>query len=162
MKEKSKMKYIMPFSILLLLSVAADSPAITKPTTKESMKKVTLPSKLQYEIRHEIKDDKAKSAQKGKLVTVHYTGWLAEKDKAGNWNEGKKFDSSLDRHDPFQFTLGAGMVIRGWDEGVAGMKVGEKRRLLIPAELGYGSRGAGGIIPPNADLIFDVELLNVG
>lgn len=92
----------------------------------------------------------------GKLVTVNYTGWL---DEGGS--KGKKFDSSLDRNQPFTFPLGAGRVIKGWDEGVAGMKVGGKRTLFIPAELGYGSRGAGGVIPPNADLIFDVELLGV-
>ncbi len=95
-------------------------------------------------------------AVKGKLVSVHYTGWLDEKG-----SKGKKFDSSLDRGEPFEFSLGAGMVIQGWDEGVAGMKVGGKRTLLIPAKLGYGARGAGGAIPPNADLIFDVELLAV-
>ena len=95
-------------------------------------------------------------AQKGQKVTVHYTGWLYN-----NETQGDKFDSSKDRNDPFVFSLGAGMVIRGWDEGVAGMKVGGKRSLLIPAELGYGARGAGGVIPPNATLKFEVELLGV-
>ena len=88
--------------------------------------------------------------------TVHYTGWLS-KDGA----KGAKFDSSVDRGQPFDFTLGAHQVIAGWDEGVAGMKVGGQRTLIIPPELGYGSRGAGGVIPPNATLIFDVELLKV-
>ena len=95
-------------------------------------------------------------ATRGARVTVHYTGWLY-KDGV----QGAKFDSSKDRNDPFQFQLGAGMVIKGWDQGVQGMKVGGQRTLIIPAELGYGARGAGGVIPPNATLKFDVELLAV-
>ena len=93
-------------------------------------------------------------ASKGQSVTVHYTGWLYN-----DGEQGDKFDSSKDHNDPFVFTLGAGMVIRGWDEGVAGMKVGGARTLIIPADLGYGARGAGGVIPGNATLKFDVELL---
>jgi FKBP-type peptidyl-prolyl cis-trans isomerase FkpA len=96
------------------------------------------------------------TASKGHSVTVHYTGWLYE-----NEIQGAKFDSSKDRNDPFVFHLGAGMVIRGWDEGVVGMQVGGKRTLIIPSALAYGSRGAGGVIPPNATLKFDVELLAV-
>jgi len=95
-------------------------------------------------------------ATKGSKVSVHYTGWLYN-----NGVKGAKFDSSLDRGQPFAFGLGAGQVIRGWDEGVSGMKVGGKRTLIIPPDLGYGARGAGGVIPPNATLMFDVELLGV-
>ena len=95
-------------------------------------------------------------AAAGQHVSVHYTGWLYENEQAGT-----KFDSSKDRGQPFDFALGAGRVIRGWDEGVVGMKVGGTRRLIIPAELGYGARGAGGVIPPNATLLFEVELLGV-
>ena len=91
-------------------------------------------------------------AKVGQTVSVHYTGWLTN---------GTKFDSSVDRGQPFSFPLGAGRVIKGWDEGVQGMKVGGKRKLTIPANLGYGARGAGGVIPPNATLVFDVELLSV-
>jgi FKBP-type peptidyl-prolyl cis-trans isomerase FkpA len=98
-------------------------------------------------------------ATKGQSVTVHYTGWLH--DPAAPNARGRKFDSSKDRNDPFQFDLGAGMVIRGWDEGVQGMQVGGTRVLLIPAHLGYGPRGAGGVIPPNATLVFEVELLGI-
>lgn len=95
-------------------------------------------------------------AQSGKTCIMHYTGWLYE-----NGAKGAKFDSSLDRGEPFAFRLGQGQVIKGWDEGVAGMKVGGKRTLIIPPELGYGARGAGGAIPPNATLLFEVELLGV-
>ena len=98
-------------------------------------------------------------ATPGTLVSVHYTGWLY--DEKAPQQRGKKFDSSVDRGEPFNFKLGAGQVIRGWDEGVAGMKVGGKRTLLIPAWLGYGSSGAGGVIPPNASRVFEVELLDV-
>jgi FKBP-type peptidyl-prolyl cis-trans isomerase FkpA len=100
----------------------------------------------------DINEGDGQVAESGLRVSVHYTGWLLD---------GDKFDSSLDRNQPFEFALGKGMVIRGWDEGVAGMKVGGKRRLTIPPQLGYGAQGAGGVIPPNATLVFDVELLAV-
>ncbi len=108
---------------------------------------ITTASGLQYQV---LKEGAGAAAQAGQEVTVHYTGWLTD---------GKKFDSSVDRNDPFQFKLGAGEVIKGWDEGVAGMKAGEKRKLTIPSNLGYGDRGAGGVIPPKATLVFEVELI---
>ena len=114
---------------------------------------ISTPSGLQYE--DSILGTGA-TANSGQSVTVHYTGWLYN-----DGIQGAKFDSSKDRNDPFKFKLGAGMVIGGWDEGVAGMLVGGSRTLLIPPSLGYGTRGAGGVIPPNATLKFDVELLGV-
>ncbi len=117
--------------------------------TKVSGQPTTTPSGLQY---WDIVVGTGPTAATGNTVKVNYTGWLTT---------GEKFDSSLDRNEPFLFPLGEGQVIKGWDEGVAGMKVGGKRQLRIPPELGYGANGAGGVIPPNATLIFDVELLDV-
>ena len=117
---------------------------------------ITTPSGLQYE---DTVAGTGAEAKAGQDVTVHYTGWLHEPTAADK--RGRKFDSSKDRGDPFSFPLGAGHVIRGWDEGVLGMKVGGTRVLTIPSELGYGARGAGGVIPPNATLVFEVELLGV-
>ncbi len=119
-----------------------------------STAKVTTPSGLQYVDLTVGKGDVAKA---GDQVSVHYTGWLQNPDGS----KGRKFDSSKDRGQPFQFALGQGQVIKGWDEGVQGMKVGGVRELIIPPALGYGQRGAGGVIPPNATLIFEVELLGV-
>jgi FKBP-type peptidyl-prolyl cis-trans isomerase FkpA len=114
---------------------------------------VTTPSGLQIE---DLVLGEGAEATAGASVQVHYTGWLYTDGKAG-----RKFDSSKDRGEPFEFPLGAGHVIRGWDEGVQGMRVGGKRNLIIPADLGYGARGAGGVIPPNATLLFEVDLLDI-
>jgi len=136
-------------AILLAVSVAGAGQA-TKPGGAMDEKIVTTPSGLKYV---DLVVGTGPEAQKGQTVIVHYTGWLTD---------GKKFDSSVDRGQPFSFPLGAGRVIKGWDEGVAGMKVGGKRKLMIPPQLGYGERGAGGgLIPPNAELIFEVQLLEI-
>ena len=111
------------------------------------------PSGLEYE---DTQVGNGATAKSGQTCVMHYTGWLWT-----NGAKGAKFDSSLDRGRPFSFKLGAGQVIRGWDEGVAGIQIGGKRTLLIPPDLGYGSRGAGGVIPPNATLLFEVELLEL-
>lgn len=121
--------------------------------TARAANEVTTPSGLRYV---DVKTGSGATAKAGQTAVVHYTGWLYEGGK-----KGAKFDSSRDRGQPFAFPLGAGRVIRGWDEGVAGMKVGGQRTLIIPPELGYGARGAGGVIPPNATLIFDVELVDL-
>ena len=141
-------------SLLIILGVVAMTNGYAAPDnsspTKVTGKPKTTADGLQI---WEITAGTGAAAISGKKVTVHYTGWLTD---------GKKFDSSVDRKEPFVFSLGAGQVIKGWDEGVAGMKVGGKRQLKIPPDLGYGARGAGGVIPPNATLIFDVELLDAG
>ena len=135
------------FMISALITVAA---LIAVPAfAKEENKTVTTPSGLKY---IDVVVGKGASPTAGKQVTVHYTGTL---------ENGKKFDSSVDRNQPFTFIIGVGQVIPGWDEGVMSMKVGGKRKLIIPAKLGYGARGAGGVIPPNATLLFDVELISV-
>jgi FKBP-type peptidyl-prolyl cis-trans isomerase len=128
-------------------------PAISTGSAQGAPKMSEMPSGLKYT---DTTVGNGAAATAGKKVTVHYTGWLYN-----NGAKGNKFDSSLDRGQPFSFGLGAQQVIKGWDEGVAGMKVGGKRTLIIPPELGYGARGAGGVIPPNATLMFDVELLKV-
>jgi FKBP-type peptidyl-prolyl cis-trans isomerase len=141
---------------LAFLSFAAAQTATAQQAAQQGTpgKMIELPSGLKYT---DTKLGTGEEATPGKNVTVHYTGWLYN-----NGEKGKKFDSSVDRGEPFPFPLGGGQVIPGWEQGVAGMKVGGKRTLIIPPNLAYGARGAGGVIPPNATLIFDVELLKVG
>jgi FKBP-type peptidyl-prolyl cis-trans isomerase len=135
------------FPFLLPAGAQQDAPGETK---VEVVKEVVTATGLKYQ---DLKVGEGAEAVAGKAVEVHYTGWLEE--------SGKKFDSSVDRGKPFSFRLGAGQVIKGWDQGVAGMKVGGKRKLIIPSALGYGRAGAGEVIPPNATLVFEVELLGV-
>lgn len=132
-----------------LLALFTLSLAMTSVVAQKEAKVITTKTGLKY---IDEKEGTGETAKSGDTVQVHYTGRL---------KDGKKFDSSVDRGQPFEFPLGAGRVIKGWDEGVAGMKIGGKRKLIIPAELGYGARGAGGVIPPNAELHFDVELLKI-
>lgn len=159
------MRNIEKYLIILFLIAAAMVPAcsqresnkqadqkqqdIQKPAPGLSEKAVKTRSGLQYE---DLIPGSGASPEQGKKVTVHYTGWLTD---------GTKFDSSLDKNEPFTFVIGAGQVIPGWDEGVMGMKIGSKRKLIIPPSLGYGSAGAGGVIPPNATLVFEVILLDI-
>ena len=137
---------------VLALAIAAAVPPLGR-VDAATNQVIEMPNGLKYT---DTKTGDGATATPGNKVSVHYTGWLYN-----NSTKGAKFDSSVDRGQPFQFTLGAHQVIAGWDEGVAGMKVGGKRTLIIPPELGYGARGAGGVIPPNATLMFDVELLGV-
>ena len=146
----------LPLAVLLSASIfsttACSEQAVpTKPTMEKS--------NMSELIKIDVKQGTGVEAIAGHDVSVHYTGWLY--DEAAPDHHGKKFDSSRDRGDPFTFPLGGGRVIKGWDQGVAGMKIGGQRTLIIPSEMGYGSRGAGGAIPPNATLVFDVELLGV-
>jgi glutamyl-Q tRNA(Asp) synthetase len=139
-----------------MMPPSATSLASVQPLNQSEQNMTTTPSGLQYE---DTKIGDGPVATSGQSVTVHYTGWLS--DPAAPNGRGKKFDSSKDRGQPFRFTLDGGEVIKGWDEGVQGMKVGGTRRLVIPAALGYGARGAGGVIPPNATLLFEVDLIGV-
>jgi peptidylprolyl isomerase len=136
------------FALAMLLVLGAAAPLTTAVAGQASQ-----PDQLKIT---DVKAGTGAVAKAGQQVTVHYTGWLYV-----NGAKGKKFDSSVDRGEPFSFALGAGNVIPGWDKGVAGMKVGGKRTLLIPPALGYGARGAGGVIPPNATLLFEVQLLDI-
>lgn len=152
MPQKATLILLLTLSIALLAQTKkpAKGPAKTPDgPTKVSGKPVTTSSGLEY---WEIKKGTGALAQKGKNVSVHYTGWLTD---------GKEFDSSRDSGEPISFQLGTGQVIKGWDEGIAGMKVGGKRQLRIPPALGYGQRGFGSSIPPNSTLVFDVELMGV-
>ena len=146
------MRYSIVFAMTLIVAsmtctnAGADMKSSDNPGDGQE---ITTESGLKYQ---DVAMGNGREAALGDTATVHYTGWLPD---------GKKFDSSVDRKEPFSFRVGAGQVIKGWDEGVAGMKVGGKRKLTIPPQLGYGARGAGGVIPPNATLIFDVELLGL-
>lgn len=151
------------FTLALMVGVCSLSP--TENAIGQAPEKGVAPiqSKMDAKVKElqkiDVKPGTGREAAKGQTVVVHYTGWLY--DPAAPGQKGAKFDSSRDRSEPFTFPLGAGRVIRGWDDGVAGMKVGGQRTLIIPPDMAYGSRGAGGVIPPDATLIFDVELLEI-
>ena len=140
-------------SAVFTLAVISAGAALNSPALAQTGKPVTTPSGLQI---IDSKVGTGPSPKTGQTCVMHYTGWLYE-----NGAKGKKFDSSVDRGEPFEFKIGLRQVIAGWDEGVASMKVGGKRTLIIPAALGYGAQGAGNVIPPNATLMFDVELLGI-
>jgi len=140
-------------SAVFMLAVISAGAALNSPALAQTGKPVTTPSGLQI---IDSKVGSGPSPKTGQTCVMHYTGWLYEKGA-----KGKKFDSSVDRGQPFEFKIGQHQVIAGWDEGVASMKVGGKRTLIIPAALGYGAQGAGNVIPPNATLMFDVELLGI-
>jgi FKBP-type peptidyl-prolyl cis-trans isomerase len=150
----SAMNLISKLSLMLLLSAAC----VTTACSQQDIAPMEA-SNVTELIKKDMTKGEGAEAKAGQQVSVHYTGWLY--DAKGVENKGKKFDSSRDRGTPFEFSLGAGEVIKGWDEGVQGMKVGGNRTLIIPPAMGYGKRGAGGVIPPNATLVFDVELLGI-
>jgi FKBP-type peptidyl-prolyl cis-trans isomerase FkpA len=145
-------------SLVLLSNLPYANAQTTAPSApaQGASKLDAMPKELQ---KIDVKQGTGAEAISGKVVVVHYTGWLYDPSKPDN--KGAKFDSSRDRGQPFDFPLGGGRVIKGWDQGVVGMKVGGQRTLIIPPDMGYGARGAGGVIPPNATLMFDVELLEV-
>jgi FKBP-type peptidyl-prolyl cis-trans isomerase FkpA len=151
MKKSMLMASALMIAMLAMTGCKADS--------KTSAKETAMTQNVTELIKKDTVAGEGREAEAGFNVTVHYTGWLYDPSKADS--KGTKFDSSLDRHEPFVFFLGGGQVIQGWDEGFAGMKVGGKRTLIIPPHMGYGVHGAGGVIPPNATLIFDVELLGI-
>jgi FKBP-type peptidyl-prolyl cis-trans isomerase FkpA len=155
LEQRMKKSMLMASALMIAMLAMTGCKADSKTSTKETA--------MTQNVTELIKKDtvlgEGREAEAGFNVTVHYTGWLYDPSKADG--KGTKFDSSLDRHEPFVFFLGGGQVIQGWDEGFAGMKVGGKRTLIIPPHMGYGVHGAGGVIPPNATLIFDVELLGI-
>jgi FKBP-type peptidyl-prolyl cis-trans isomerase FkpA len=155
LEHRMKKSMLMASALMIAMLAMTGCKADSKTSTKETA--------MTQNVTELIKKDtvlgEGREAEAGFNVTVHYTGWLYDPSKADG--KGTKFDSSLDRHEPFVFFLGGGQVIQGWDEGFAGMKVGGKRTLIIPPHMGYGVHGAGGVIPPNATLIFDVELLGI-
>jgi FKBP-type peptidyl-prolyl cis-trans isomerase FkpA len=150
MNPISRLSFALPLCVVLSIAACSEQASQPSPATEQSIVKMTI---------IDVKAGKGAQATAGHDVSVHYTGWLY--DEAAPDHKGKKFDSSRDRNQPFDFPLGGGSVIKGWDQGVEGMKVGGQRTLIIPPQLGYGARGAGGVIPPNAALVFDVELLGV-
>jgi FKBP-type peptidyl-prolyl cis-trans isomerase FkpA len=155
LEHRMKKSMLMASALMIAMLAMTGCKADSKTSTKETA--------MTQNVTELIKKDtvlgEGREAEAGFNVTVHYTGWLYDPSKADG--KGAKFDSSLDRHEPFVFFLGGGQVIQGWDEGFAGMKVGGKRTLIIPPHMGYGVHGAGGVIPSNATLIFDVELLGI-
>ncbi len=157
MKTTTLFALAVALSSSIFMAACSDKTASTAPSSPSSPQATDI--KMVDLVKTDVKVGDGAEATAGKMVSVHYTGWLY--DEAAADKRGKKFDSSRDRGQPFQFPLGGGQVIKGWDQGVQGMKIGGQRTLVIPPELGYGARGAGGVIPPNATLVFDVELLGV-
>ena len=145
--------------VLAALVLCCPVAGLPQETTVDEAAQAALPEEVDELVITDTKTGAGAAVAPGQTAVVHYTGWLY--DPAAPEGKGRKFDSSRDRGTPFRFALGAGQVIRGWDEGVTGMQVGGERRLLIPPELGYGELGAGGVIPPGATLVFDVELMDV-
>jgi FKBP-type peptidyl-prolyl cis-trans isomerase FkpA len=151
-------KYLLAAMMMTAFAVGGCQ-AATESSQSMNQEGTTMTQPVTELIKIDTLEGSGREAEIGFNVTVHYTGWLYDPSKPDN--KGQKFDSSVDRGEPFVFYLGGGQVIQGWDQGFAGMKIGGKRTLVIPPEMGYGARGAGGVIPPNATLVFDVELLGV-
>lgn len=156
MANMKKSKSLIAALCFLALAACQTEPGNVAANNKETIEMTQNITEL---VKNDTVVGEGREAEIGFMVSVHYTGWLFDENASDH--KGKKFDSSVDRGTPFEFNLGAGQVIQGWDQGFAGMKIGGIRTLIIPPEMGYGSRGAGGAIPPNATLIFDVELLDV-